>query len=371
MNIHLIANMYPSDAYPSYGVFVQNTEKILQDAGFTVTKTVMQKKTGKLQKLIQYGLYYATVLREGLSGKHDALYVHYAAHNAPPLLLLKKLKPNVKIVTNVHGSDVVPEVASQEKFQPYVKKLIRQSEMVLTPSNYYRDLVIEKYQPDTQIRIFPSGGVNKGVFYPAPEQDTAFRKELSLSETARYIGYVGRLDVGKGWEVFLKSIAHLKEHAPEAIEGVRFLVVGSGKDDEAYEQLVNELQLQDHIDRFKLMPQKDLVKVFNIIEAFIFPTKRKGESLGLVGLEAMACGTPIIASRIGGILDYTEEGKNGMLFDVGDHQALSSHIESFLQMPAKQQADMQQAALGTAAQYETSQISHLLVEAFEELQQNK
>lgn len=84
--------MYPSDSAPNYGVFVQNTEKILVDAGMDVDRTVMFKHNGKLRKLVSYIRYYAEILMKGLSNTYDVTYVHYASHNAIPLLLLKRLK---------------------------------------------------------------------------------------------------------------------------------------------------------------------------------------------------------------------------------------------------------------------------------------
>lgn len=58
MKIHLIANMYPSEKAPNYGVFVQNTEKILQEAGYQVDRTVLYKETKKIMKIYKYFLYY-------------------------------------------------------------------------------------------------------------------------------------------------------------------------------------------------------------------------------------------------------------------------------------------------------------------------
>jgi hypothetical protein len=69
MKILLISNMYPSEQFPSYGVFVQNTEKILVQHGIQVDKIVMQKKTSKLSKLFSYASHYANVVLTGLTKK--------------------------------------------------------------------------------------------------------------------------------------------------------------------------------------------------------------------------------------------------------------------------------------------------------------
>lgn len=371
MKILLVSNMYPSKEFPSYGVFVKNTETILANEGFQIDRAVLHKKTSKLQKVVGYASHYANVVRKGMTGKYDAIYVHYAAHNALPLLMLKKLKPSVQIVTNVHGSDVVPEVASQEKFQSNVKELLKQSATIITPSQYYKNLVLEKYKVETPIRIFPSGGVNDEVFYPNKAHNQQLMEHFNLDPNYRYFGYVGRMDVGKGWDHLLNGFAlFLKEH-PELKERVRLIMVGSGKDDEIFFKQKSALGLNESVVHFPLMKHEDLAAIYNIIELFIFPTTRKGESLGLVGLEAMACSTPILASRIGGILDYTVEGENGWLFEPGNPEELAKGLAAYEKLSEQQKLQAGQAAFHTAQKYEQKTIQSKLSIIFKELQFTK
>lgn len=365
MKILLVANMYPSKQFPSYGVFVQNTEAILKGEGFQVDRVVLQKKTSKLSKLIGYGTYYANMIWKGLTGNYDFVYVHYAAHNAMPLLLLKKLKPSVRIVTNVHGSDVVPEVPSQEKFQPNVKKLMHQSSLIITPSHYYETLVQQKYGASTPIRVFPSGGVNAEVFHPADKEERL--RALNLDPAYRYIGYVGRLDVGKGWDHYLNAIKLYLDEKPEQRDKVRFISVGSGKDDDKFTTLMKELNLEDVIIRYPLLKQQQLADVYNVIDVFIFPTTRKGESLGLVGLEAMACRTPIIASSIGGILDYVKDGTNSWLFPPGDAEGLKNKLIMFDGLSEQKRDQVAGEAYETALTYEQSAIRSQLTKIFKDI----
>lgn len=363
--------MYPSKEFPSFGVFVKNTEAILTDEGFIVHKAVIKKSVKKSKKATSYLSHYFNVVWKGLIGNYEAVYVHYAAHNAFPLLLLKKLKPSVRIVTNVHGSDVVPEVASQEKFQPYVKKLLQKSTLVITPSNYYKQLVQEKYNITTPIEIFPSGGVNSAVFYPNSQERENQLKQLKLDPTRKYFGYVGRMDVGKGWDHLLKGFSAFLERNPFEKNTTRLIMVGSGKDDKAFFQMRSELGLNDYVIHYPLMKHQDLAVIYNIIELFIFPTTRKGESLGLVGLEAMACKTPILASRIGGILDYVEDGANSWLFKVGDWEDLVKQLELYNRLTMEEKQQIANAAYDTAQNYDQRKIQSKLSSIFHELELTK
>lgn len=360
MNIFLVSNMYPNDQHPSYGVFVKNTEEILREEGWNIDKAVLYKTNSRFKKLLMYFLYFAKIFIKGLLKNYDVIYVHYAAHNAFPLLFLKKIKKNIKIYTNIHGSDVVPALPSHEKFQPYVKKLLGISTKVITPSNYYKDLVSNKYGiPNSKIFVFPSGGVNKKVFYKM-EQTTRLFKELELDDEYNYIGYVSRIDVGKGWETFLKAIAILKKQGFMA--GKKAVIVGDGKEYSRFQNTVKDLQLDEVIISYPLLPQEKLGKLFNCLDVFCFPTFR--ESLGLVGLEAMACGLPVIGSNIGALKDYIKNEENGFLFERGNENDLSDAIVRYFSLSLEEQQHMKEKALETSAQYEVEKIKPLLVNIF-------
>ncbi|TYR80236.1 glycosyltransferase family 4 protein [Priestia megaterium] len=360
MKILLVSNMYPSEQFPSYGVFVRNTEQILLENNIHVDKVVMQKKTKKFNKLIAYASHYVKMIWTGLTKNYDYIYVHYASHNALPLLVLKKLKKHVKIVTNVHGSDVVPEVPSQEKFQPRVRQLLHESTKIITPSPYYKQLVKKKYEVERPIYVFPSGGVNFKLFHSFPTKEKAY-KELNLDATQRYIGCVSRIDVGKGWEYYLQAIAQLEKETPTTY---KYIYVGSGKDEEKFHSMIKELQLESKIVHFPLLPQTSLAYIYNVIDTFIFPTVREGESLGLVGLEAMACGAPVIGSRIGGLKDYIIDGQNGLFFEPGQAPELTRQLRSFIHFPDHTKEQMSQQAVKTAQQYSVDVISEQLPTIF-------
>ncbi|WP_312473462.1 glycosyltransferase family 4 protein [Neobacillus sp.] len=368
MKILLISNMYPDKEYPNYGIFVKNTEEILKSEGWTVDKAVLYKSHNKASKLFSYIFYYLKIITKGIMGGYDAIYVHYASHNAFPLIILKKLKRNCKIFTNVHGSDVVPEVKSQEKYQPYVKKLLHLSTIIITPSNYYKKLVAEKYQvKDTKIKVFPSGGVNKNIFHKKEDRLNVFA-DMNLSADYKYLGFVGRLDVGKGWEIVLSAVKKMKELGQ--FEGWKLIVVGKGSQQKDYEAMVAECNLQNDIVYFPLLPQEKLSQIYNCLEVFCFPTTRKGESLGLVGLEAMACGVPVIGSKIGGLLDYIQDGENGFLFDVGNDEDLKQKMIQFFALDESKKVQMQKAALETAEMYEVEKVKPLLIGIFKGYQRS-
>ncbi|MFP7492559.1 glycosyltransferase [Terribacillus saccharophilus] len=360
MKVHLIANMYPSKQHPNYGVFVENTEKILAQSGATFDRTVVTKQSSSIGKLTAYASHFFKVIGKSLFKKYDVTYVHYATHNSIPVLIAKKLNKNMVIYTNVHGSDVVPEFKKREKYQPYVKRLLEVSDTVITPSAYYKQLVQQKYGLRNRIEIFPSGGINKETFY---EKDTRIAcEELEIDPDHRYIGFVGRIDRGKGWDVFLEAAKLLKEQG--GLEGCKLLFIGDGLQKDSFDEMVDSYGLRDDLVHFPLLSQQKLNSVYNSMSVFCFPTMREGESLGLVGLEAMACGTPVIGSRMAGLLDYMEHGRNGFLFEPGSAETLAASIKTYMDLPEEAKQSLRETAKQTAAAYEVDAIKPRLSKIF-------
>jgi L-malate glycosyltransferase len=357
MKILLISNMYPSIDAPNYGVFVKNTENILLEEGYSVDRIVLTKMRGQFKKLFNYSAYFGKIILSGMFKKYDIIYVHYATHNSIPLLVLKALNPGVKIYVNVHGSDVVPEFKKRYKYQKYVSKLLHASDRVITPSQYYKDLVSTKYGlSKDKLRVFPSGGVNKNIFY---QYDKG--KDLDL----KYIGYVGRLDYKKGWEVFLEFIKNTKEQ--NLLPEYKYIIVGNGDDAHKYRELVKEYGIENLIIKHNLLSQDQLREIYNSIELFCFPTMREGESLGLVGLEAMACGTPVVGSYMGGLKDYIIDGYNGYFFTPGSSEEMLEKVMLFVNKTDHEKKQMRENAVKTADRYEVNNIKKKLADIFNEL----
>ncbi|WP_127836928.1 glycosyltransferase family 4 protein [Clostridium prolinivorans] len=360
IKILLISNMYPNKRYPNYGVFVKNTEKILKNSNFKVYKIVLTKQTNKIKKLIKYILFYFNIIFKGIFKKYDVIYVHYASHNAIPLIILKKIKKNIKIFVNVHGSDIVPETNFQQKLQLYTKTLLQNSDLIIVPSNYFKNLVNKDFNINfNKIFVYPSSGINKENFYKIEDKNLVCER-LKLNPQYDYIGYVGRIDTKKGWNVFLEAMYLLKKQ--KFFNDKKIIVVGDGKELEKFNLKVIEYELQDEIIHFPLLPQEELIYIYNSLKIFCFPTM--GESLGLVGIEAMACGIPVIGSNIGGLKDYIIDGYNGFFFEAGDSEMLKEKILKYFQLDENDKKIMIKNALNTSRMYEVNNIKNDLINIF-------
>ena len=357
----LVSNMYPSNKYKHYGSFVKNAKGVLEDNGFIVDKSVMYKQDHFIGKVISYlSLYFGTILK-GMFTNYDYIYVHFISHSAFPAVFLKKTSKNVCLVLNAHGNDVVMDLPFEEKNIKRSKKYIPYADKIVVPSNYYKSVMIKKYNVDeNKIFIYPSGGVDTEKF-KYKEMKIA-KKECNLKEEYDYIGYVSRIEKNKGWDVFLKAIKVLKDE--NKIDNKRFLIVGSGSEEKQMNNMMKKLNIIDLIETRSLVSPDELVNIYNSLKIFVFPTYRESESLGLVGLEAMSCEKIVIASENYGPTDYVKENRNGLFFKPKDYVDLKNKILDVYKLNNEQYKKMIKKARETAIKYDVRNTKDEILKVF-------
>ncbi|SRX52634.1 glycosyltransferase family 4 protein [Aequorivita sp. CIP111184] len=351
MKIFLVSNMYPSSKDSLFGVFVKNFRIELEKKGviFSAISVIKGKRADNFNKSISYLKYYFSVSYNFIFKKYDLLYVHFMSHNTPVLAFLffifKKKKP---LVMNVHGDDVTN--SKGRKIDILNKFVLKKVDLVVTPSAYFKTMMLENYPFLTQEQIFvsPSGGVDATRFYPIEKAPNSIP----------ILGMISRIDEGKGWDDFLKALKVLNE------KNISFtaLIAGQGLQEKEMKSMIVDFNLQDKVEFLGLIKQEQLVHLYNKMDVMVFPTKREAESLGLVGLEAMSCKTPVIGGNIAGLKTYIENNINGMLFEPGNVSELTISIEKFLNFSLHEKQNMRNAAFETAKEYESEHVMQMLLD---------
>ena len=184
----------------------------------------------------------------------------------------------------------------------------------LCPSSHTRDELLDHGIRNVGIW---RGGVDTELFHPERRSDE-MRLELSEGEPdAPLLLYAGRVAPEKGLTLF----ETLLDHLPEA----RGAIVGDGP---AREELMERM-----VDRPVSFPGflrgERLASAMASADVFVMPSTT--ETLGFVVLEAMSCGTPVVAARAGGVPDLVTHGENGLLFDPSDPQDAVGHLKTLLE----------------------------------------
>lgn len=170
--------------------------------------------------------------------------------------------------------------------------------------------------------------------------------------------YVGRLVYRKGIHVLLRSMPHILETIPDT----QLLIAGSGYMESFIRLLTKSLKLEDHVKLLGFVPEDELPSLYNLSNLFILPSIY-AESFGITLLEAMASGTPIVASAIGGIPEVVENGVNGILFKKGDELNLGNAVIRVLDDPTL----ANELAINARKKVEEQYSWPVVVEAVEEV----
>jgi len=354
--ILLISNMYPSKKYPAYGIFVKNFIDNLMPY-YSFTEVVIQgRHKNKIKKTFTYLSFYKKILFNTFFNKSDFIYVHYISQVSPLLFFLMPFIKH-KLILNFHGTDMLGKFSISQKIMFFfTKKISKQALLVVVPSSFFQKKAIELLEMNKEkIYIYPSGGVNLKQFYPMDK--IASKKRFGLDSSSLAIGMVSSIYKAKGWKVFLEAIIILRAE----ISNLKVLIAGHGIEEKELLRFIEKNALENIVLYLGEKSHTELANVYNALDIFVFPTMLE-ESLGLVGLESMACGTPVIGSRIGGLTDYIKDDYNGYLFDNGSSRDLVLKIKRTLH-----KYRLNENAIKTALDFSSTKVSIELVNKLKEL----
>lgn len=355
MRVLVISNMYPSKKYPHYGTFIEHTVSLMKEHEIEVDLEYIQKADRNWQKIFLYVIFYLRSFFKLIFFNYDYVYIHYVSHSSIPALIVSKIK-KLSIIANVHGNDIVPETDGDYRYLKYSKKLLNISSKIVCPSEYFKGILVNHYDIDEKkIYIYPSGGVDTTLFKKIDRNDAL--DSLNLPRDKSYIGYVSRLEKNKGYDIFLKACQELHE----INEDFRFIVVGDGNEVHKFDELVCKYQLEKYIVKYNFLSQNELVYIFNAMDVFVFPTYRKSESLGLVGLEAMACETVTVLPSRYGPTSYSQNEINSYVFESENSIDLVRVIKKAL---GNDNAVLRKNARTKAKEYDSHVTDDILINIF-------
>ena len=187
--------------------------------------------------------------------------------------------------------------------------------------------------PDTVAVVMP--GVDLYNFTPNRKDA---RKNLGIDPKKLVISFVGRIQPHKGPEVLIRAVQEMMTHNPELRADLQVLITGGASgvknnEDIRLRELVNWLKLDDVIKFLEPIGREKLPDLYRSSDLVCVPSY--SESFGLVALEAQACGTPVVASAVGGLRTAVADGISGVLVDGHNSRAWSSVIARLLMEPQR------------------------------------
>ena len=298
--------------------------------------------------------------RNFMGARYDLIHAHYWLSGR--LAGLFKEHWNTPVVAMFHTlGDMKNRVAQdsaeleQQVRVDIERRTMATADRIIAATKVDREHMVQGYGADPRrISIVP-GGVDLDLFVPGSRQ--AARAQLGLGPE-RTLLFVGRIQRLKGIDVLIRA-AHL---LGDSTGPLRVLIVGGaggGASEEARElarlrALVDELGMGDRTRFVGAVDQDRLPLYYRAADVTVMPSTY--ESFGLVAVEAQACGTPVVASRVGGLATIVKDGENGMLVPWRDPRLFADEIRSILNDDALAR-ELTSGALATAARYGWSAVA--------------
>jgi N-acetyl-alpha-D-glucosaminyl L-malate synthase BshA len=254
----------------------------------------------------------------------DLLHVHYAIPHAVSAYLAREaLGRGPKILTTLHGTDITL-VGNDPSFRSITKLAIEVSDGVTAVSHYLELKTREIFQPRRPIHVIPNFVDSQGF---RPGIHTEVRHHFA-SAGERVLLHLSNFRPVKRVTDVIRIFARVREEIP-----AKLLMVGDGVERPTAQHLTKELDLEKEV--FFLSRQQDIPALMNLADLFLLPSEL--ESFGLAALEAMSCGVPVIASRVGGLPEVVEDRVTGLLYEVGDVEGMARGAIELMGDPSRYQ----------------------------------
>ena len=273
----------------------------------------------------------------------DILHVHYAIPHATTAFLAREMLDGelpLRVITTLHGTDITL-VGQEQNFYAITKFSIEQSDQVTAVSNYLKD---ETYRAfgcvSCNLRVIPNF-VNLKEYFPVAADKEGNCRTSVAPEGHKVVTHVSNFREVKRVKDVIRVFARIHRAMPATL-----LMIGDGPEREDAEKEARDLEVAQDV-RF-LGRIDSVASLLQASDLFLLPSQT--ESFGLAALEAMACGSPVVATRAGGIPEVVDDGVSGILEPVGSVEAMGRRAVEVHRNPASH-ATMRQAALAKAREY--------------------
>jgi glycosyltransferase involved in cell wall biosynthesis len=259
------------------------------------------------------------------SGRFDVVHAFWPIPQGI-LGLAARRAGGIPLVSTFFGVELTWVERQLKPLRPLLRTIAARSDAVTVISTYTAEL-LRRAAPAVAPEVIPFGAAVDPSYLP--------RSPASAAAVPFTVLFVGRLVERKGVAVLLRAVARLRSEGRE----IRVRILGDGPELAALEALSEDLGMSGTIEFGGFVSPEALQSAYGSADLFVLPAvvDRKGdvEGLGVVLIEALLAGTPVIGSRAGGIPDVVRDGETGWLVPPGDAEALAGAIAAAMDDPAE------------------------------------
>jgi len=276
----------------------------------------------KLNKYFFPFLACAKACRLHRRNKYDGLWAMMAAFAGFAAMFFKIRHKNVPYLLTLQEGDPIAEIKKKVFFVfPLFKRIFTKADFIQVISNYLVGFAREMGYRGA-LEVVPNGvDAEKFKVESLKFKVEELKNELKIADFEKIIITASRLVKKNAVDDIIKSLVYLPDN-------VKLLVLGDGPDRKMLENLAVELKLDGRIIFKGAYDNDDLPKYLAVSDVFVRPSLSEGQ--GIAFLEAMAAGVPVIATSVGGIVDFLKDGETGLFCQVDNPHSIAEKIRQYL-----------------------------------------
>ncbi|HSH04794.1 MAG TPA: glycosyltransferase family 4 protein [Anaerolineae bacterium] len=287
----------------------------------------------RLSPLIQYGNAPFLPSLWSHTAPFDLLHLHMPFYGGAEMVLARAWASNIPLVITHHQdvqlSGLIGAISYIHDRTIGRAAMRHAARACFTSLDYGRASQFSPMIAANKIRVgeLPNG-VDCSQFTPGPPNPSVTQQyPINNKKVMLFVGVLDRAHYFKGIPVLLNALASLQD------PNLHLIVVGKGNMKTEYEAMSQQLGIANQVHFAGFVPDEQLIDHYRLADVTILPSTTMGEAFGLVLLESLACGTPVIASDLPGVRTVVAPHQDGLLSPPNDHQTLATTIRSFFNLP--------------------------------------
>lgn len=259
----------------------------------------------------------------------DLIHAHVALPDGYAASIIAK-DFDCSFVITIHGQDFLATIPRSNLSKKLINQAFHKASAIMMVSNKLKDLGYSFFPEEYGKMFVVPNGIDPEIVKSCSESDgqsTIYKHNHGPS-----IVSVSFLIKRKGMDVNIRAIQKLRERYPD----IEYTVIGYGQEYNALRELTKSLGLENHIRFVGQVEHEKVLRYINNCDVFSLPSW--DEAFGVVYIEAMACGKPVIGCRGEGIEDFVEHGKTGILVKPRDVAGLTEALDYLLSHPEEASA---------------------------------
>ncbi|WP_048048280.1 glycosyltransferase family 4 protein [Methanosarcina mazei] len=323
-----------------------------------VSKTVSQN--GYTLHLVQnicfpsskYWYSYKLIKDKILEIDPDLIHLHFTY---PPYSYISTLP--IPVIITAHSLSFIKTKGIHSKrsyvnlsflIDPYFEKIaLKNADCVIAVSDWVKQNIDNIIGCNTKTVYIPNG-INYEKYEPLPQKQNIKNPSILT---------VGRLVKLKGMDLLIKALPNIKELIPN----IHLYIAGEGVQCEKLKSLAVRLNVQENITFLGFVSEDKIIKMLSSVDIFV--TSSRSETFGIVVLEALAAGTPVIASNVGGIPQLLNNGEYGLLVEPENPEDLSSAVIKLIKDPVLM-GELSKKGRLRAQEYSWNEITKKTIELY-------